>query len=296
MGVTMTDRMRAGLLALTMLATAACSQARAERPRTDDHRAYPWERRAAAYEALVDRLKPPEGFSRVEAKKGSYASWLRRLPLLPAGTPVRSYRGRTILRGDSKLVAAVVDLDLSKRDRQQCADTIMRLRGEYLGSRGRADRIKFRWGGGMRFGYAQWRKGQRPVKKGRKWKGVETKARACSGKRCLRRYLEFMFSWTGTLHLHSEPRVKDPKTVRAGDFFNRGGSPGHAAVILDLARDSEGNLRALIGHGYMPAQDMQVLRDRAGNAWFELDFNSRGVYLPAWGGTFRWKDLRRMKY
>ena len=266
--------------------------------------AYPWKRRAAAYESLESRFKPPAGFTRVAAAPGSYAHWLRRLPLLPVGSPVKSYRGRVIVApGDSRL-AAVVDLDLSKRDRQQCADTIMRLRGEYLHARGKGDQARFRWSGGERFSYKQWRKGIRPVKEGDRWRGFANKARPCRGRPCMRRYLEFLFAWTGTMHLQQEPRVKDPARVRAGDFLIQGGSPGHTVVLLDLARDAHGEVRALIGQGFMPAQDLHVMRaatatasaDAAGGSpWFKLDFKADGVKTPFWR-KFAWSDLRRFSF
>jgi len=264
-------------------------------PAVADGKAYPWPRRAASYESLEERIKVPDGFSRVEATAGSYAQWLRRLPLLPAGTPVKSYKGRIIVGKDDSRMAAVVDLDVGRRDRQQCADTIMRLRGEYLQSRGKGDRARFRWTGGKRFSYKKWRQGIRPVKKGDRWKGFTKKARACRGRRCMRRYLEFLFIWTGTMHLQQEPRVKEPARVRAGDFFIQGGSPGHTVVILDLARGPAGELRALIGQGFMPAQDLHVMRGADGSPWFKLDFKAAGVKTPFWR-AFTWKELRRFSF
>ena len=257
-------------------------------------KAYSWTRRNPAYEALEQRFAPPKGFKRVAASDGSYAAWLRSLPLLPAGTPVRSYKGELIVSAGDPRLAAVVDLDLSRRDRQQCADTIMRLRGEHLLAAGKADKARYRWTGGKRFGYARWRAGIRPVKDGDRWRGFKKTAPRCAGRRCMRRYLEFLFAWTGTMHLQQEPRVKDPRKVQAGDFFIQGGSPGHTVVILDIARGPGGQLRALIGQGFMPAQDLHVMRGPDG-PWFKLDPAAPGVQTPFWR-AFTWKDLRRFAF
>ena len=253
---------------------------------------YRWKRTAPGYQALAARFPAPKGFVRVPARRGSYAHWLRHLPLRPEGTNVLSYRGDTILKADDPRLAAVVDLDLSDRDRQQCADTVMRLRGEYLASVGRADRIAFRWAGGKRFGFAQWRRGIRPQKRGRRWEFVP-KNKPWSGHRSVRAYLEFMFSWTGSLHMAGEPRVK-PDDLRPGDFFIKGGSPGHVVVILDVARDGEGRRRALVGQGFMPAQDMHVLRGPSGDPWFIID-PPRPVVTPFWR-PFPFAELRRFRY
>jgi hypothetical protein len=229
----------------------------------------------------------------VEAPRGSYAHWLRHLPLLPPATPVRSFRGEVILPADHRSLAAVVDLDLGRRDRQQCADTIMRLRAEYLYFRGQANRVRFRWAGGRRFGYRQWSQGIRPVKRGRRW-SFEPGARARRGYASFRSYLSYIFAWTGSLHLAGEPRVA-PRALRPGDFFNQGGSPGHAVVVLDVARGPGGRLRLLLGQGFMPAQDLHVLRSSDGSAWFPWDPARPRLKTPFWK-AFGARDLRRFKF
>lgn len=254
---------------------------------------YRWPRRAAGYDPLSARLPPPAGFARVPTTAGSYAAWLRHLPLRPAGTPVKSFAGRVIVAASNPSLAAVVDLDLSPHDRQQCADTIMRLRGEYLFSSGKAGETRFLWAGGKRFGFGEWRRGVRPVQQGRRWT-FEAKAPPSDGYRAFRSYLEFMFSWTGTIHQTGEPRVRFAD-LQAGDFLIHGGSPGHAVVILDVARDASGAVRALIGQGFMPAQDLHVLRGSDGSAWFELR-EDRAVSIPLWWGSFTWAQLRRFRF
>jgi hypothetical protein len=257
---------------------------------------YRWPRRTAGYDPLSARIAAPAGFARVKVARGTYAAWLRHLPLRPAGSAVRSFAGRTIVAGNHPSLAAVVDLDLSAHDRQQCADTIMRLRGEHLFALGKAAETRFLWSGGKRFGFADWRRGLRPAKQGRGW-SFEAKAPASDGYRAFRSYLEFMFSWTGTIHQVGEPRVRFAE-LQAGDFLIQGGSPGHAVVILDLARGEgarRGELRGLIGQGFMPAQDLHVLRADDGGAWFELR-EDRAIPVPLWGGSFSWAQLHRFRF
>ncbi len=79
--------------------------------------------------------------------------------------------------------------------------------------------------------------------------------------------------------------------VGIGDFFAHGGSPGHAAIIADLARGDNGQVWALLLQGYMPAQSAHVLRAEADEQWFLLVPGEK-VELPAWG-TFDWSELRR---
>lgn len=223
---------------------------------------------------------------------GSFGAWLRHLPLLPSGSAVRAYDGRLILDGDHRALAAVVDLDLSRRDRQQCADTIIRLRGEYLWASGRAEQARFLWAGGKRFAFSEWQRGLRPVKLGRGW-SFEPRARPSSGYPAFRAYLEHLFTWTGTMNLAGEPRPPPSSSPQPGDFFIQGGSPGHAVIILDLARARNGRQRALLGQGFMPAQDLHVLRAEDGSPWFEL-VPDRPVRTPFWR-PFHWTELRRFR-
>jgi hypothetical protein len=257
---------------------------------------YPWPRRREGYEPLSERLATPSGYTRVEVAKGSYQYWLRHLPLLPAGTKVRDYRGE-VLSGSTSASSAVVDLDVGKRDLQQCIDTILRLRAEYLWWAGRRSKIKFRYAGGRYFGWAHWKKGLLPKRRRRRTVFVQRSARS-SSRKSFRRYLTYMFAMTGTMHHVKAPRVK-PKDLRAGDFFvhppPRSGALGHAVVILDVARSESGSRVALIGEGYTPAQDLHVLRTPSGGVWYELD-PARPVQTPQWPAPFRWKDLARFKH
>ncbi|MCA9665798.1 MAG: hypothetical protein KC503_09430 [Myxococcales bacterium] len=285
--------MRVSPLCLTVCLASLSGVASAAPPSAAEAaKLYRWKRTRAQYEPLSARFAAPGGFERVETKRGSYGWWLRHLPLRAKGTPVRSYRGREILPGDHKALAAVVDMDVGRRDLQQCADTLMRVRGEYHFASGKPRRTRFLWAGGRRFGYAHWIEGKRPVKQGRRWVFAK-KARACRGYRCFRRYLTYMFAWTGTIHQMGEQRVRG--ALRIGDFFIQGGSPGHVVVIVDLARDKHGKLKAMIAQGYMPAQDMHVMRAPDGSPWFDLVPGSP-VRTPIWSNRFEWKQLRRFKY
>lgn len=227
--------------------------------------------------------------------RGSYAYWLRHLPVLKAGTPVRTYRGRRVLRAGSPYLAAVVDLDVGKRDWQQCMDTIVRLRGEFLWWRGWTRRMKFAYGGRRYLGWDQWRRGIRPKRQRRKMVFKQTAA-AGSSRKNFRRFMNHLFIYTGTMHFTREPRVT-PGNVRAGDFFvqpARGRAYGHAVLVTDLARDSKGTTLALLGQGFMPAQDFHILRNGR-STWFKMDPTAAGVKTPFWD-LFKWNEFRRLKY
>ena len=257
---------------------------------------YPWPKRNARYEDLCSRFPAPAGARRANAAAGSYAHWLRHLPLLPAGTPVRRYDGVEIPWA-SQITAAVADLDVSPEDLQQCMDSIIRLRAEYHWSRGRPDAIRFPYAGGLYFGFDEWRRGLRPRQSTSGKQELAALAAPSDGRKSFQKYLRFLFAMTGTAHYPSSPRVAFGQ-LESGDFFlEPSPSPrqlGHALVILDIARDTGGRTWALIGQGFTPAQDFHVLNASSGSPWFELS-PDKPVLFPSWGNPFTWDQVHRFR-
>ena len=91
--------------------------------------------------------------------------------------------------------------------------------------------------------------------------------------------------------LHS---VQDVNKMQVGDVFIKGGFPGHAVIVVDMAINEEtGKKLFLLAQSYMPAQDIHILKNPANSRlspWYELDFGEV-LYTPEW--TFDRDDLRR---
>ena len=89
------------------------------------------------------------------------------------------------------------------------------------------------------------------------------------------------------------------RPLEPGDFFVQPGGPGHAVVILDVAQHPDGRRIALIGQGFMPAEDLHVLRaggprDVEG-VWFGLpDAAHPELATPSWA-PFKLPEARRFK-
>jgi hypothetical protein len=224
-----------------------------------------------ATESLKDRIAPPRGYERVPVEEGSFAEWLRNLPVRPEGTPVRLYDGR--LRATQDRHAAIIDIDTGKRNLQQCADAIMRLRAEYLLSIGKAREIAFNYTDGRRVRY---RGGARDRK-------------------AFNRYMTGVFAYAGTFSLEKELRRVDLSDMRIGDVFIKGGFPGHAMIVADMARHSQtGEKRFLLIQSFMPAQDMHVVKVPGfwnASPWYEMPASDGELVTPDW--TFKANTLRR---
>ncbi len=91
----------------------------------------------------------------------------------------------------------------------------------------------------------------------------------------------------------SEIFLKLETLCAPGAFFVLPGGPGHAVLVLDLAVDHQGHRIALLGQGYMPAQDFQVLASQevAISPWFSLD--GEHLTIAFWPAPFPWSSLHR---
>ena len=91
---------------------------------------------------LSERIPVPSGFQRTDAGEGSFQDYIRSYPLKPDGSPVMLYDGSE--KGNQTAHAAVFALPVFDSDLQQCADSLMRMYGEYLcGPMGPVMRLHF---------------------------------------------------------------------------------------------------------------------------------------------------------
>ena len=225
---------------------------------------YLWPAGAARQGNLEERFAPPPGAERVELPADSFGAWLRRLPLLPDGAPVHLYDGSLKARQD--VHAAVVDLDVGRRDLQQCADAVMRLRAEYL--RSRKLPIVFHPDPGK----------PRELR----WEGGD-----------FGKFLVRLFAEAGTASLAAELHPLGARAPAPGDVLIQGGYPGHAVLVLDAADAPDGRRFILLGQSYMPAQEFHVLRNPTGGVWYDAAaLDGAGVQTPEWRPFFR-RDARR---
>lgn len=235
------------------------------------------------------RFPPPPGFVRVPCAPQSFCGHLRQLPLKPLGSQVLLHNGTPKHRQDAH--AAVLDITVGRKDLQQCADAVMRLRAEHLFANGRQDEIAFRFTNGFRAEWKRWRNGERIRLAGNRAEWVKG-ASVDSSHGQLMRFMETVFMYAGTRSLEQElSPVNGP--VQPGDVFIQGGSPGHAVIVLDAARHADGRVAFLLAQSYMPAQDIHLLRNPAHpelGAWYIQGQGGRLV-TPEW--TFDWHQRRR---
>ncbi len=257
---------------------------------------YPWLQERLPDTSVVQDIEVPQGFIRVDVDSGSFANWLRHLPLKSGDNRVRLYDGR--LKKNQKAQFRIIDIDIGNRDLQHCADAVIRLQAEYLYSIHQYKQIAFDFTSGDRAEFWKWAQGYRPIVKGNDvtWK-KETNAEFDTSYNNFRAYLDEVFMYAGTYSLAKEMEpIADLDSIRIGDVFIKGGFPGHVVIVIDLAIDKKTNKKAvLLAQSYMPAQEIHIIKNPTNktiNPWYLV---GEGDLLVTPEYTFSWGTLKRFK-
>jgi hypothetical protein len=239
---------------------------------------------------ISSRFLLPAGFYRKTQANNSFAAFLRNFPLKPDGTKVKLYNGDLKINQD--VSAAVLDIETGTENLQQCADAVMRLRAEYLYKTQQYNKIHFNFTNGFRADYNKWMQGNRIVVKGENvsWKKAKDPSNSYND---FRAYLYMVFRYAGTLSLSKELKPVSVKDIQVGDVFIKGGSPGHAVIVADVAENNAGEKIFMLAQSYMPAQDMHVLvnlEDTHISPWYKMPAENL-LQTPEW--TFTTDQLMR---
>ena len=225
-------------------------------------------------QTIAQRFPAPEGFTRITNPENSFANYLQTFPLKEIAYPVHFYNGE--IKENYSIYCSVIDQEIDKVDLQQCADAVMRLRGEYLYANKLYEQIHFNFlsDGKPRY-YKEYVKGDYSYAK-------------------FRKYMRYIFSYANTGSLHDEMKsVEEISGILPGDVFIQKRTPyGHAVIVMDVVQNTEGKKLFLLAQSYMPAQETQILINPANSSpWFEA--KSGTIETPEW--NFQSSDLKRFK-
>jgi hypothetical protein len=158
-------------------------------------------------------------------------------------------------------------------DLQQCADAVIRLRAEYLYSRGEYAAITFYTEQGVRLNFAE--------------STTDRRRPAFDG------YLRKVFTYCSTRTLAKQLVRASFGAVEPGDVLIRAGSPGHAMLVADVAEDGQGRRIYLLAQSYMPAQDIHIVKNPGDdlNPWYRADSSLGVVETPEY--VFKTNELRK---
>lgn len=265
-----------------------------DRPPLDQYRYdFPWLDDYEQENTIINRIRAPFGFDRYRHEVGTFAHWLQRLPLKPGNPKVYLYDGSP--KWNQNAHCYVVDIETGTKDLQQCADALMRLRAEYLYSNDQQDDIHFKYTNGATVTYSKWKAGYMPVpQSGGKVSWVAS-SKAGAGYKKFMFYLIQVYNYAGTHSLDKELDKLDFDEMEPGDIIIEGGFPGHGIIVVDMAKHREtGEKLFMLAQSYMPAQDIQILRNYNNpklSPWYSMDEIDYILNTPEW--EFDTDDLRR---
>ena len=165
----------------------------------------------------------------------------------------------------------VIDKPIGKKNLQQCADVVMRLRAEYLFDQKRYDEIRFRDNANTLY----------------QWKGA-------ADRRKFEIFLDRVFGMCGSASLEKQLQPSgNINEIMPGDVLIEGGFPGHAMIVADVAVNQKKERCYILVQGFMPAQDIHVVLnplDLSIGPWYRAR-EGKAIITPSW--TFKQAHLRR---
>lgn len=217
---------------LICFSLAACSSAQTSDSNQNRTNHLSTTNEAAVFKTVLE-IPPPPGYKRLPCDSNSFANYLLHIPLKKDKT-VFLYNGSP--KRNQQAQFAVLDISVGNQDLQQCADAVMRLRAEYLFATKQFDKMLF-------------------------YDNEKTAYRfsAPYTREHFQSFLKQVFGMCGSASLSKQLMAKKMEDIMPGDVLIRGGFPGHAVIVLDVATDAAGNKAYLIAQSYMPAQDIHIL-------------------------------------
>ena len=195
----------------------------------------------------IQQIPLPDGYVRIECDSNSFAAWLRKIKL-KADRTVYLFDGRK--KANQSAQFAVLDISVGEKDLQQCADAVIRLRAEYLFSQKEFGKIVFTDNEGKQYLF-----------------------KPPYNRQHLDTYLDLVFGMCGSASLAKQLRPAMMKDILPGDVLIRGGFPGHAVIVMDVATSNTGSKIYLLAQSYMPAQDIHLLNnpsDKNLSPWYHV--------------------------
>jgi hypothetical protein len=154
--------------------------------------------------------------------------------------------------------------------------------------------LHFNFTSGFKADYSKWRSGYRISVKVNNVSWVKT-TKESESYQSFREYLNVVFTYAGTASLTKELKQITLSQMQIGDVFIKGGSPGHAVIVVDMAVNPKTNKKVfMIAQSYMPAQDIHILINAnklSVSPWYELDETATEIETPEW--TFDKNQLKR---
>jgi len=253
---------------------------------------YAWldEARLAKMKPLRERLPTDTGWRRLSLPAGSFGDWLRHMPMQAADAVVRDFRKRPVDDTAQQRSAGCIALQPNTNQLGPAA-MMVRLRAEYLWAMQSGGAASFHFDSGQRLDWLDWSRGTRASFETGELRFVQM-GQEDTSRSSYCAYLESLFQHTGVQSLLDDTRPVTDGTISVGDILirpERGNE--HAAMIVDLAIDTNGQIAVMLAQGSSPATTLHVCTDELGSPWHVV-YRDGSFDLGA-NGRMRLSSLRR---
>ncbi len=197
---------------------------------------------------VVQNIPTPTNYCRNEIASNSFAYWLRQVSLKKDKSV---YLYNHTLKANQSAQFAVLNVSVGNKDLQQCADAVIRLRAEYLFSQNEMNKISFTDNEKNNYSFSKPFTREHFIQ-----------------------YLDKVFAMCGTASLSQQLTSKNNfNEIEIGDVIIRGGFPGHAVIVMDVAQNANKKKIFLLAQSYMPAQDIHILKNENNkdiSPWYKI--------------------------
>jgi hypothetical protein len=234
------------------------------------------------------RFIPPFGYYR-QKTDDAYIQYLRQLPLKAAGSPVLLHTGEA--KKNQSVHVATLDIDVGKRNYQNCSDAAQKLRCEHLYATKQWDKIKYHLSNGFLLSWDEWRAGYRLKREAKKTWMVKS-AKADDSYETFRKHLDQLFIYAGVDSVMRESTAIALQDMQPSDVF---ASRGHLIIVLDVAENYHGNKMFLLAQSFIPAQEIEILTSpHTKTGWYDLSKIEFPFQTPEWEFPAPGPNLWRM--
>lgn len=241
---------------------------------------------------ISQRFNPPGGYERITSESGSFGEYLQNFTLREYGTKPLVYdaNSKTLINDESAPAVSVLNLDLiNKGNLQQSSDSVIRLYGEYLYSKGRFTDIAFNLLTNPPFkcDFDTWSKGGRldtsKINENNQLAWCINHTDTCGHKDVelgtsagtFRYYLQNVMTYSDTSSMITNmSKVSTVNDAMIGDVIVYADSQASPAVIVDMAKNSsDGSKVYIMARGGSPATEIYIVRNEGNadiNPWQKL--------------------------
>ena len=223
---------------------------------------------------IFKRFDTPEKFSRNQNYTG-FGKWLNNLSLKNNNTPVYTFDGQK--KSNPNIYVGVLDLEQPKKNVQFNSNAIMSLRLEYFYREKKYNEID---------------------KLAKVLANPITYTTFVKGDYSYPKFMDYLTHYLENSNSQTIAQLLKPisiKEIQVGDvFFQKETIKNHAAIVMDLAQDKNGNKIFILAQSYYPSQDIHILSNPSNDLISPWYIAKKGTLLtPEW--RFLSSDLMRFK-